>query len=618
MSEGGASTYGELIEEAFIRPIRSVVVVDDEFPTLDGLLDRTPGALSPPSAEDVQSVRDIIRVCHGDDRRWMVEVHDGLPDKETTTAHITQADLMILDFHLDRGRPNDPTKAINILRRLDGNDYFNLVIVYTKGDEQAGGDIARVVREIGIGLCTEDERLWYQGPGFEKTVKDLQDWEESENGNEHIRRDMLDAIDDWTFLRIRTLDDIDWKDVCNWPEMQDLKRLVEEAPRSVKSKMKSFAKWALHEKQLALKNRMAQKEYTTLSLSPNPNNGTNWIRTDRIFVTVANKRGGASLLPQKLLTALADWRPEPHRLLMSKMRAVLDERGVLAEQEVLGNKCLQVGWLKEYLSEDANNRPWSTHNAITRHWEGLGDAIREEIMGFAGRLGEFLISQDPGELVSRWYRSLDPLDVSRHINRYACSKPVSGGHLATGHVLRFTDTKEIDQFWLCLTPACDLEPCRPRPGWPGRLGSHLPFIAVELYRANLQEALDRANAGNHLFLDVDEEILVFSFTPSPRKGGTAESEATPSPKWEQMFAAAQGVFYGPDGRSLTILRAAEEEVTDENEEKRPQLMLCSCSASVVAQLRYEYALNLLHRLGATLSRVGVGFVSMSTLFPANG
>ncbi len=501
---------------------------------------------------------------------------------------------------------------------LDDNDYFNLVIVYTKGDEEAGGDITRVVREIGIGLCAADERLYYEGPGYEMAVRDLKEWEDED---ENVKEKLLDAIDDWTYLKIRTSPpgDIEWTSVCKWPEMQELKGLVDGGPKSVRSKMKLFAKWAVHERQQSLRNRMASKDYTAVSVGPDPQTGTNWIRTNRLFVTVVSKSDDeASSLPQKLLAALEVWDPEPHRLLMSKMRAVLGERGVLAEAEVLDNKCLQVGWLKEFLSADTNSRSWSIHNAISRHWEGLGDAIREEIMGFAERLGEFLIAHDPDSVVSRWYLSLDPKDVSSHINRYACSKPVRGGHLATGHVLRVGDGKKADQSWLCLTPACDLEPNRTRPGWPNRLGSHLPFIAVELFQANPKEALARADAGNYLFLEIDEQISVLSFTPSPKKDLTKEIEATPSPKWEQMFAAAQGVFDGPEGRALTILRAAEETVTTESEEQRTQLRLYASSASVVAQLRYEYALNLLHRLGATLSRVGVGFVSMSTLFPANG
>jgi len=622
MSEEGASTYEELIAEAYLRPIRSVVVVDDDFPTLDGMLSRELDPANPPfEPKDVKAVRDIIHFCHENERRWMVEVHDGLPDNESTTSHFTQADLMILDFHLDRDHPSDPTKAINILRRLDDNDYFNLVIVYTKGVEEVGGDFARVVQEIAIGLCTEDERLVYEGRGLEKTVLDLEEWETED---EDIRRKILDAVDDGTFLRIRTSPpgDIEWTGILKLPEMQELKGLVDGAPKAMRSKLRSFAKWAVYERQQILKQKMrrtiASKDFTSVAVGPHPRAGSNWIRTDRLFVTVVSKSDGASSLPEKLLAALKIWDPEPHRLLMSKMRAVLDERGVLAEGKVLDNKCLQVGWLKEYLSADANSRAWSIHTAIARHWEGLGDAIRAEMMEFAERLGQFLVAHDPGTVVSRWYLALNPADVSSHINRYACSKPVRDRHLAIGHVFRVGDSGKAQQFWLCLTPACDLEPGRIRPGWPGRLGSYLPFIAVELYPANLQKALDRADAGDHLFLEIDEQILVLSFTPSSRKGHTNETGATPSPKWEQMFAADQGIFAGPDGRELTILRAAEKEVTDENEQKELQLMLCACSASVVAQLRYEYALNLLHRLGTTLSRVGVEFVSMSKLFPVNG
>lgn len=618
MSNGETSTYRDLIEEAFIQPIRSVIVVDDEFPTLDGLLEETPDTAPPPLKPiDRKRVREIIRFCHQDVRRWMVEVHDGLPESQNTTSHLTQADLMILDFHLDKERPSDPTKAIDILRRLDDNDYFNLVIVYTKGDEEAGGDIARVVREIAIGLCAEDERLIYDGKGFEKAVGDLKEWEDDD---ENIKQKLLDAIDDWTFLRIRTSapGDIDWTRVCDLPEMQELKRLVDGAPKSISSKLKSFAKWAAHERQRTLRTKMASKDCKAVSVGPDPRTGMNWIRTDRLFVTVASKTHEASTLPQMLLAALEDWDPEPHRLLMCKMRAVLDERGVLAEEEVLGNQCLQMGWLKEYLCEDANNRAWTIHNAITRHWEGLGDAIREEIMKFAGRLGQLLTAYDPGDLISRWYLSLDPAEVSSHINRYACSKLVRGRHLAIGQVLRISGSRKGDQYWLCLTPACDLEPNRLRSGWPDRLGSHMPFIAVELYRANRQEALSRAHGGNHLFLEIDEQVSVFSFTPSPKTGSSGEHDAKPSPKWEQMFAADQGIFNGADGRELTILRAAEVAGMDEREPGKRQLMLSKCSASVVAQLRYEYALNLLHRLGTTLSRVGLDFVPMSKLFPANG
>ncbi|MBU1663790.1 MAG: hypothetical protein KKG92_00100, partial [Gammaproteobacteria bacterium] len=77
MSEGAAG-YGKLIEEVFIDPIRTVVVVDDEFPTLDALLDKemgNPGLSWQP--ENLKKAREIIGFCRDDKHHWMVEIHDG-------------------------------------------------------------------------------------------------------------------------------------------------------------------------------------------------------------------------------------------------------------------------------------------------------------------------------------------------------------------------------------------------------------------------------------------------------------------------------------------------------------------------------------------------------------
>jgi CheY-like chemotaxis protein len=162
MSEGAAGTasgYGRLIEEVFIDPIRTVVVVDDEFPTLDALLDKELG--NPDRSwkpENAKRAQEIIRFCRDDKRRWLVEIHDGKPPtsiaaESEAASHLHQSDLMILDFHLDEKRPNDGGDAIRILRRLADNDHFNLVVVYTKGTGETGGDIPRIVREIALGVC---------------------------------------------------------------------------------------------------------------------------------------------------------------------------------------------------------------------------------------------------------------------------------------------------------------------------------------------------------------------------------------------------------------------------------------------------------------------------------
>ena len=249
--------------------------------------------------------------------------------------------------------------------------------------------------------------------------------------------------------------------------MQGLGALLENAPDTVKSKLKLrlLAKWSLHRRQEALASELSAGNYGTVQFCPELDSGVNCIRTDTLFVTVVSKSNEPLSLPQTLLSALQHWNPAPHRLLMSKMRAVLDERGVLAEREVLDNQCLQAGWLEEYLTEDRDKRAWKIQGTINRHWEGLGDAIRADVTDFAERLATHLVSADRNDVPGRWFQSLDPADVKSHVNRYACSKQVEGFHLTTGHVFNIESEGAKETSWLCLSPACDLVPGQKSSGW---------------------------------------------------------------------------------------------------------------------------------------------------------
>lgn len=615
MSDGATDTvaeYGKLIEEVFIKPIRTVVVVDDEFPTLDALLNKEMG--NPGlgwKLENVKLAREIIDFCRDEKRCWLADIHDGAQSSSLlrdgkSASHLHQSDLMILDYHLDKARPDDGSNAISILRELADNDYFNLVVVYTKGDQEAGGDIARVVREIAVGLCSQDERLILGERNLQDFVGKLEKWEDDVP---NIEEALLDEVDDGIYLKVRAqLSDSDvWGKIDSLPELQRIKALVDEAPVSVK--FKQVVKWALHRRQLVLASKLAKKNYGNLRSLPPGRQGANWIRTDRLFVTVVSKSNEPSSLPDKLLTALQLWMPEPHRLLMSKMRAELDERGVLAEGEVLGNRCLQAGWMDEFLTEDSDERAWKVHNTINRHWEGLGDGIRSNVTEFAERLTNNLIADGRDKVIKNWCQSLAAADVKGQLNRYANCKPaVEGGHLTTGHVLRLDNCKGDGCYWLCLSPACDLVPGQKNSGWTGRLGSHIPFIAAEIFETKLEKALSSAFGGNHLFLEIDGDLKCFSFTPLAVEKDGEVGTRTPNPKWEQMFATNQGRFTAAD-KAVVIARASGD---------AEGIQFKTANACVVAQLRYEYALNLLQRLGASLTRVGLDFVGMPAVAQGDG
>ena len=78
-----SSGYGLLIEEVFIKPIRTVMVVDDEFPTLEALLEEGGEDQAADQQKqrwnriDLKRARNIIEFCRAPHRRWMVELHDG-------------------------------------------------------------------------------------------------------------------------------------------------------------------------------------------------------------------------------------------------------------------------------------------------------------------------------------------------------------------------------------------------------------------------------------------------------------------------------------------------------------------------------------------------------------
>jgi hypothetical protein len=598
--------YGALIEEVFIKPIRTVMVIDDEFPTVDALLQKELDGTGKWIDVNVNRARKIIESCRDNSRRWVVDIHDGqnlnsIEEPRQEGSHFHHSDLMILDYHLNKERPDDGGDAVSILRRLASNDHFNLVIVYTKGYTATGGHIPRVAREVAVGLCSFDERLVQSQIAREMVKGLIEEWEDID---EHIEKKILDAVDDSLFLMIKAQnsDRINWSEVSAWSEFEAFKSLVENGPEQVSAKFKQILQYSVHHRQESLKTKLAEQNFGRISWDLGGNSEINWIRTDRLFVTVVSKTEEPSTLPDKLLSALTRWNPEPHRLLMSKMRSELDERGVLAEGTVLDNHHLQVGWLQEYLTEDIYERQWKVHSTINRHWEGLGDSIRGGVTEFAERLASYLHQEGGLAIIDQWYPSPITSAVKSYLNSYVSSKVgVEGSYLTTGHVIQLDGNVGDGCFWLCLSPACDLVPGQKSSGWSKRLGEHTPFMAVELFPVKTEDALKSAFAGNHLFLKIGTNLKCFSFTPPFSSKDDPVGEKTSNPKWEQMFVGDQGRFE-TGTTNINIARAAG---------RGGVLAFNNSAAKVVAHLRYEYALNLLGRLGANLSRVGLDFVGFN-------
>ena len=184
-----------------------------------------------------------------------------------------------------------------------------------------------------------------------------------------------------------------------------------------------------------------------------------------------------------------------------------------------------------------------------------------------------------------------------HLNCANSTKGVVSSHLRTGQVFKTSSEGQQDDLWICLSPSCDMVPGQKTSGWYGRVGEFLPFVAVELESCKLETALNSASQNIHLFLRIENDVKAFTFHPN----GNLHA----SPSWEQMFAANQGQF--ADGtKAFTVHRCAAT---------AGGLVTQSTQATVVGQLRYEYALNLLQRLSGVFSRVGLDFKASASSHP---
>lgn len=654
MSEILAVDYSTLVKQVYIDPIRTVVVVDDDFPTLDGLLNSSEAVAEEAMVEDaastltnatkhaevpqegaetsshqparsvreqlvkmqfsgqiaeVQRVKALIELCRQRNPPWMVDVHDGRQDSGLDELQLApslhHSDLMILDFHLT-GDDGDGSRAIEILKKLAYNDQFNLVVVYTKG---ISGSMQAVYQQIAVALAHRDWAALPSGSKLEATRSLVLDWEDEDAGIS-VNKQLLGYVSTEDYLRERS-------GLCSF-QGSDLEKLIQAfldtCPEEVREKSVPFDVGNGNQKQTRLSAKSLYEYAIVLrhqelleSLSKNDygniacafEDDLNWIRLDKIFITVVNKvTAEPHTLETCLLKALEKWAPGPHQLLMAQMRAQLSEKGVGAEGAVLANRPLQAGWLHELLDDAADAESVMTQS-INRHWEALGDIIYRDVKGYAKSLFDYFRGGDRVQTTAKYMPSGVKAEARlAHLNYYYSTKPVDSLHLTTGQVFEIAEPDAPDEkmYWVCLSPACDLVPGQKKNGWKQRLGSAMPFIAVLLERTDIGPALKDINQNRFVLVQLEESIQAFKFT--------TDSQSTSLPVWEQMFANNAGEFDGErenDRRVMTIQRMRES---------NGGLVFDPYKASIVCQLRYEYALNLLQRLAGALSRVGLDFRSL--------
>lgn len=583
--------YNKFVREVFISPIRSVLIVDDDYPTFDEILaDRKRKNSRKKSATnskkwfaEPERIEKVIRRFRESKQPLLVDIHDGanieIKTQTEEVKHLHQSDLLVLDYQLDRNQPADGSRAIEIARSVMKNDHFNLVVVHTSENLEI------VFKDMLIGVLGLSE------PFVTKEVFDRGNdlVTEAEDDDETLGTRLRATVSDEHYLAFRRGGaTYPIEGVPGAPSFDAFEAVCAEVGWTDKDALSELALWALANKESSLSAKMNSDSKRKVTWSYGGD--IKWIRADTVFMAFSNKAHEDDLV-EELVGALLAWQPKPSRLFLAKLRAELDRRGVGVESAALGSDHVLAHWYKQLVLANGPEREYLVAETVGRLSEQLIDIVQPTVSEFAASL----VGEENADTVDQTCKGYFGVDLSaadekkravKEHNAFVCSKRVTGHHLATGHI--FVADQE---HWVCLTPMCDLVPGRKMEKRWGDIGNRLPFMAVRLQDVPSGDVPKDVQSNRHIFFKIDNEVKVLSLM---EKDGS-------SPHWFSLYAAQQGRF-DPKERKFQFMRAAVG--------VNGYLGHRIHHATIVAQLRYEYALNLVHKLGASMTRVGLDFSSL--------
>lgn len=609
------NSFAELVHEAFIKPLRSVLIVDDEYPTWEEILnsyldegsrrsDLYDRSNAKPWRQNPTAPLQVIRKFRERDPGFVIDIHDALAaiplgDGVETIAqlsnHLHQSDLLVLDYNLEGATGLRGKKAREILQSVLSNPHFNLIIVHTGED-----DLEEVAQECVISLlttCTSqftDQEL----QSINRLDEAITDLEIEESFNRAVLREYF-YISQYVYTRRIGFKNAISEYMQNSGPLAPLHQLAHNLGFQHPKEKRNFLSWALKEVEKGLTAEFASDEQKGLTWSFSK--GCKWIRTARGFVCFVNK--GPENLLTELENALIDWKPTPSRLLSAKFRHELNRIGVEAEDDTLLKHHLFARFyrdIKNGARKDISDESKITHRDqklrehVTRQSEGLSFLIEDEIVEF-GKQIIALDGADGRDFLSYYNVNLEsPAEAFKALgqyNHYVSTLPTKNSptQLDSGHIFKIDD-----KWWVCATPACDLQPGQNTIAFEGQSKNLRPFTAFPLQKVELNKLNERhINGGGYCFVEHQNSIVVLGI----KTVGEEEKPSDMKVHWQNFVAERSGLI--ENGK----LRIQQFSLSDDD------VNIVKIEATVICKLRYAYALNYIQRVGISTSRIGLEYVS---------
>lgn len=620
----------DAIRSAFLESIRTVILVDDDFPPYGtlGTASRAaivdPAAISdpttppdvsdetgspetghefaaeepnptPPSGEaggeagqqtadssptdapvrrraDFERAHALWDACRA--RGFACDIDDGSGIGDQTPGHIEKCDLVILDYHL---QSEDPLPALRLLHRLASSEHASLVVVYTRDPnlpmvQLRVSAFLRGARRPEDVLNGGELDKWYETEGWEA-------------------EDIAEAVDEQVlgeFLR----------NTGPWRVHKGLRAAL--TARGVDPKIQNkFIEASLEQYLItAFKSRTGDAGPAAVEMST-PGRSPLWLKAGNLFVAFVQKSTDASdegrAVFQALEDALNDWSPHYLPLVLAYARGAVARGGYRLEVESLRDPLLQVGWLYHALSGAPNEKSERIRGLWSRLLSSLMRGVLDDVAGFGERT--LPGSSDANASLLDQARQLAPPvppavgPIIHSLNEFLACEEL-GDYVRPGTIFVRSDRALDDNVaWICTTPDCDLVPREPSVAWLRGLHPLRPVVSVRAEIVNCSDQILReAEHGRHVFLTID----------GTRKAVWVVDPTSREPKPEQFLLGDMGRI--DEGRAFTayaVVQAASNEPIFQRVQMR-----------AIGQLRNVYASRLLQQAGQHLSRIGVDFVRL--------
>ena len=315
-------------------------------------------------------------------------------------------------------------------------------------------------------------------------------------------------------------------------------------------------------------------------------------------------------------SALKSWRPNLLQLLISEIQNNLEQKSYASIQDFMPTDALKIGWLYHTLI----NKQDSSLSLFYKLLDSIKNAMSQDLLNkesafyqfsektteftFAGLLTENSDNFEMAKKGAKIESEIRKEHVIHELNNYLASDDFIGDFPTTGTILYSEDDQGIKSWYLCVSPACDMEQhaSPTKSSWQHELNPFRPMNIIKIEEIGFgkekdsdkekeqKEALKNAEHGHHIFIVLNGERYCFRVAQSNANAVRIRTVFLSDTKEKELETNQFRIDY---------IRKIEDGIS-----------LGQMIFHAVRQLRPEYAIRFLQFAGAQQSRVGVDFINL--------